>query len=351
MLATLLGTNTLYIAIVLLDPTRTWALTPAAALFGILPLAITLTHLRSDNHPLRWTLAGLYCALSIFLLIFQHRPGNGLSLAMNAVLFTVYFSCCLHFMYAYRRRTAGAFITIAGFLGWAGVFVVAPGLGTVLPKLQLESEVWNLPKYVVAVGMILLLLEEQIEHNKYLALHDELTGLPNRRLFHDRLANALERARRTGSQTALLLVDLNQFKQVNDTLGHHVGDQLLKRVGTIFSDRVRRSDTVARTGGDEFCIILDDPISRQGAERVGNSLIELLGEPLELGNETLHIGASIGVAVFPEDAIDAEGLCVAADRRMYDSKHKTSHPVVLSRPPVPALLPHNEEQARSQQAG
>jgi diguanylate cyclase (GGDEF)-like protein len=254
-------------------------------------------------------------------------------------------------MYAYRRRTAGAFITIAGFLGWAGVFVVAPGLGTVLPKLQLESEVWNLPKYVVAVGMILLLLEEQIEHNKYLALHDELTGLPNRRLFHDRLANALERARRTGSQTALLLVDLNQFKQVNDTLGHHVGDQLLKRVGTIFSDRVRRSDTVARTGGDEFCIILDDPISRQGAERVGNSLIELLGEPLELGNETLHIGASIGVAVFPEDAIDAEGLCVAADRRMYDSKHKTSHPVVLSRPPVPALLPHNEEQARSQQAG
>ena len=168
------------------------------------------------------------------------------------MLFTIYFGCCLHFWYAYRRATTGAFITIAGFLAWAAVFVVAPGMNIFLPNLRLESEVWNLPKYVVAVGMILLLLEDQIEHNKYLALHDELTGLPNRRLFQDRLASALERARRTGSQTALLLVDLDQFKQVNDALGHHAGDQLLERVGRVFSARVRRSDTVARTGGDEF---------------------------------------------------------------------------------------------------
>ena len=79
--------------------------------------------------------------------------------------------------------------------------------------------------------MILLLLEEQIEHNQYLALHDELTGLPNRRLFQDRLNSALERARRTGTKTALLLVDLDHFKQVNDTFGHHAGDRVLEHVG------------------------------------------------------------------------------------------------------------------------
>ena len=351
MLAALLGTNSLYIAVILADPTPFWALTVAAVLFGVLPAGIAFFYIKGDSHPLRWTLVGLYLALSIFLLAVQRRPDNGLSLALNGVLFTVYFGCSLHFLYAYRQRTAGAFVTIAGFIGWAAVFAIAPFLGTVLPNLHLENEVWNLPKYVVAVGMILLLLEEQIEHNKYLALHDELTGLPNRRLFQDRLSNALERARRTGSHTALLLVDLDHFKQVNDTLGHHVGDQLLKRVGVVFTDRVRRSDTVARTGGDEFSLILDDPISRSDAERVGMSLIDLLNEPFQMGDQTLRIGASIGIALFPEDAADAEGLCIAADLRMYDYKQRIGHGSDLARPPVSASPPRKEDESHSQQAG
>jgi len=192
------------------------------------------------------------------------------------------------------------------------------------PGFKLESEVWNLPKYIVAVGMILLLLEDQIEHNKHLALHDELTGLPNRRLFQDRLASALERARRTKAHTALLVVDLNDFKRVNDTLGHHVGDQLLQRVGSLFAGRVRRSDTVARTGGDEFSLILEEPTSRADAEFVGRSLGQLLREPLQLGNRLVQVGASIGVAIFPDDAQDMESLCIAADLRMYAVKHADS---------------------------
>ena len=351
MLAAVLGTNSLYIAIILMDPTPYWALTAVAVLFGVLPAGIGLISLREDSHPLRWTLVGLYLALSIFLLAIQRRPGNGLSLALNGVLFTVYLGCCLHFLYAYRKRTAGAFVTIAGFVGWAAVFAIAPCLGTVLPDLHVESEVWNLPKYVVAVGMILLLLEEQIEHNKYLALHDELTGLPNRRLFQDRLSSSLERARRTGSHTALLLVDLDHFKQVNDTLGHHVGDQLLKRVGAVFTDRVRRSDTVARTGGDEFSVILDDPISRLDAERVGASLIDMLGEPFVMGDQTLRIGASIGIALFPEDAADGEGPCIAADLRLYDFKHRVGHGGELPRPPASASPSRKEDESRSQHAG
>jgi diguanylate cyclase (GGDEF)-like protein len=351
MLTALLGTNTLYIAMIVVDPTPWWALTPVAALFGLLPLAIALFTLRNNNHRLRWTLVGLYCSLSIFLLAIQRRPGNGLNLALNAVLFSVYFGCCLHFYYAYRRRSAGAFITIAGFLAWSSVFLVAPGVSAFLPNVQLESEVWNLPKYVVAVGMILVLLEDQIEHNKYLALHDDLTGLPNRRLFQDRLSSALERARRTGSQTALLLIDLDQFKQVNDTLGHHVGDQLLKCVGQVFCERVRRSDTVARTGGDEFSVILDDPISREDAEHVGSSLVDLLRRPFNLGNQSLSVGASIGIAMFPEDAADAEGLCIAADLRMYDFKHRARHVAAHPRPPVSVPLPSADAQTQSTQAG
>jgi diguanylate cyclase (GGDEF)-like protein len=171
--------------------------------------------------------------------------------------------------------------------------------------------------------MILLLLESQIEHNKYLALHDELTGLPNRRLFQDRLAGALERAHRSGKQAALLLLDLDHFKQVNDTAGHHVGDLLLKHVGELFLGRVRRTDTVARTGGDEFSIVLEEPTSREDAERVGESLIQLLSQPFEFEGRAVRIGASVGIAVYPEDAFSAESLCIAADRRMYSDKNAT----------------------------
>jgi diguanylate cyclase (GGDEF)-like protein len=99
-----------------------------------------------------------------------------------------------------------------------------------------------------------------------------------------------------------------------------VGDLVLQRVATLFSSRVRRSDTVARTGGDEFSVILEEPTSRADAVRVGQSLIQLLNEPLELGEHTVRIGASVGVAVYPEDAQEKESLCIAADLRMYDAK-------------------------------
>jgi diguanylate cyclase (GGDEF)-like protein len=191
------------------------------------------------------------------------------------------------------------------------------------PSIPIESEVWNLPKYLVAIGMILLLLEDQIEHNKHLALHDHLTGLPNRRLYQDRLSNALERAKRSEAQAALLVIDLDRFKQVNDTLGHHVGDLVLQKVGAMFSSRVRRSDTVARTGGDEFSIILEEPTSRGDAIHVGKSLMQLLSEPLELGAHTVRVGASVGIAIYPEDAHEMEALCIAADLRMYDAKHES----------------------------
>jgi diguanylate cyclase (GGDEF)-like protein len=264
-------------------------------------------------------MALFYCALAGFLLAVQNRP-DGQELALNAVLFTIYFSCCIHFLCLYHRATTGAFVTIAGFLAWASVFVVGPLMAAFWPQVHIEGEVWNLPKYVVAVGMILILLENQIEDNKYLALHDELTGLPNRRLFQDRLTNALARARRNGEHAALLMVDLDQFKKVNDTRGHHVGDLLLKHVSAVFKSRIRRSDTVARTGGDEFCVILGEPTSRADAEDVASSLLHLLKEPMRLNDQTMKIGASIGIAVFPEDAQDAETIIIEADLRMYEDK-------------------------------
>jgi len=333
--------NTLYVGLAISKPELRWAFTPAAVLFGALPLIIALTSQRRVQHRLRWYVVTLYGGLSAFLLVLQSRPVFNLMIAVNAVLFTVYLGCCIHFYYAYRRGTAGAFITIAGFMAWASVFVVGPLMLTFWPQINVQSEVWNLPKYLVAVGMILLLLEDQIDHNKHLALHDHLTGIPNRRLYLDRLSSALQRARRAETSAAVLVIDLDRFKQVNDTLGHHMGDLVLQRVAAIFSSRVRRSDTVARTGGDEFSVILEEPTTFKDASRVGRALIKLLDAPLDLGDRTVQIGASVGVAIFPEDAQDSEALGIVADLRMYDAKHELEHErkEAVHSDPIPSSKP------------
>ena len=323
MLATLLSVTTLYLCLLVNDPSHGWALIAASVLIGIAPLGLAIIALPHFHHPLRWIIVGTYLALSIYLLTVQSRTEGGGDLALNGLLFAVYLGCCIHFWYFYRKATAGALITIVGFWVWSSVFIIGPLLDAYRPTLKVESEVWNLPKYLVAVGMILLLLEEQIEHNRFLALHDDLTGLPNRRLFTDRLTVAIGRARRLGSSISLLVVDLDRFKEVNDTMGHHAGDEVLKVVGHSFEGRVRRCDTVARTGGDEFSIILEDIAGREDAHRVARELLDLIARPLTIAERKVQIGASIGVAVFPHDAMDMQGLCIAADRRMYESKEET----------------------------
>lgn len=339
MLVALIASSTLCVW-ALLDGRSAWMIDASAGLLGISPLAITLVSARRLNHPLRWSLVTLYACVSVYLFIVQHKVPNGPDLGLNGLLCAVYLGCCTHFWYTYRRATTGAFITISGFLLWSLVFIAGPIHEIYFQAEHIESEVWNLPKYVVGIGMILLLLEEQIEYNKHLALHDVLTGLPNRRLFQDRLASAVERARRTGSQSALLVLDLDQFKNVNDTLGHHVGDLLLQRVASLFSGRVRKSDTVARTGGDEFSVILEGPTSHAEAVHVGRSLQHLLVEPLSLNSRSVKIGVSFGVAIYPDDAEDIEQLCIAADVRMYENKHRGTAVQVSSATTEP---PHRQD--------
>jgi diguanylate cyclase (GGDEF)-like protein len=346
MLAILFLTNTTYLSVLAINGSA-WQLNVAALLLGLGPLAVTLGALPRVSHPLRWVTVVVYVGLSIFLFFVQQRPGTGPDLALNAVLFTAYFDCGVHFWYTYRRATAGRFITVYGFFAWSSVFLFSPFKDAWFPNVIVESEVWNLPKYLVALGMILLLLEEQIEHNKHLALHDPLTGLPNRRLFQDRLGNTLERARRSGSQAALLVLDLDRFKDVNDTLGHHAGDLLLQRVAKIFSGRVRRSDTVARTGGDEFSVILEGPTNATEALHVGHLLQEMLREPVQLENRTVQIGASLGMAIFPDDARDMESLCIAADLRMYDNKRENA----ISEEHPPKATPPANGQAKPKAEG
>jgi len=313
-------TLSLYIALAAFPQTPGWAFDAASVLIAGGPLVVALTYRQYGQHALRWLTVALHFALGAELLVLRRQMGGDPGLGVNAILFVVYLGCCIYFWYSHQHSTTGSIITIGGMLVWAAVFVLGPVADTFFPHFKIESEVWNLPKYVVAIGMLLLLLEKQIQRSQYLALHDDLTTLANRRLFKDRLNNALERARRSGTSVALMQIDLDRFKAVNDTYGHHVGDQLLKHVAAMLTRRARRSDTVARTGGDEFSLILEEPSRREDAELVAESLMQMLSQPLVLADARIEMGASIGIAVYPEDATDPHALCVEADLRMYAVK-------------------------------
>jgi diguanylate cyclase (GGDEF)-like protein len=152
----------------------------------------------------------------------------------------------------------------------------------------------------------------------YLALYDPLTGAANRALFHDRLEQALARAARSGDAVAVLFLDLDRFKAVNDTLGHAGGDALLQEVARRIEGRVRRTDTVARLGGDEFAIILEGLSDAQNAARVARDVLKCLSEPLVLyGHETI-VSASLGIAVRPPS--EGTRLLMEADAAMYRAK-------------------------------
>lgn len=162
-------------------------------------------------------------------------------------------------------------------------------------------------------------LQDALAKNEHLASHDALTGMPNRRLLEDRLEQALARADRQHHKVAILVLDLDNFKEVNDTFGHRVGDLVLKSVVTRVIARLRASDTLARTGGDEFTVVAD-VADALGAQVLVSVLEPAFALPFEVEGELVTTGASIGVALYPDDGRGADDLRAAADKVMYVAK-------------------------------
>lgn len=312
---------TLYIVLATLPSVSPAIMVASAMLFALVPLALVVATPHAQRPVNRWITVSLNVALAGALLIWQFsRHGPDLMEVMP--LFVAYLACCLHFWFSNQRRTGGFVVTILGLLAWSLVFPVGLAFDVFLPDVKVDAEVWNLPKYLVAIGMILLLLETQLRRNQHLAHHDVLTGLPNRRLFQDRISGAIERARQRNIPTAILAIDLDGFKEVNDTLGHHAGDDALQQIAHLFHAYLRRVDTIARTGGDEFSVVLEGPITRGEAEDVASALKELVETPLSVAGHTMRIGASIGLAMFPDDGQTPEALTMRADAQMYAAKRE-----------------------------
>lgn len=165
-------------------------------------------------------------------------------------------------------------------------------------------------------------MEQQQQVLRQLADHDELTRLPNRSYFRDTLCSTIQKGLRSGQNTALLFLDLDKFKQINDTLGHNTGDKVLQEAARRFRNSLRSSDFLARLGGDEFTIIINPLDSSQSAATVASHLIEAMKEPMLIDHHELHLGSSIGISLFPQDGHDVSALMRNADLAMYQSKEQ-----------------------------
>ncbi len=165
-------------------------------------------------------------------------------------------------------------------------------------------------------------LEEQKDILRYQAYHDALTGLPNRILFNDRLEHGVERCDRKNSGLALFFIDLDHFKEINDSLGHAVGDEVLKLMAKRLSGLLRKEDTLARLGGDEFTVITEDLAQSHGALTLARRILEVLIEPITIKENRLNLSGSIGISLYPEDAQNAQDLLKFADIAMYKAKEE-----------------------------
>ncbi|WP_419805199.1 diguanylate cyclase domain-containing protein [Terriglobus sp.] len=323
---------------------------------------------------LRRPISFLLAAVAVWLPVAGAALARSPRLAVYLLLAGVYLLTAGTFFWTLPRRSSGKVAVVTGFVVWAACFATHPWVATAHPgSVTLASEVWNMQKFLITTGFLLVLFERQVESNEWLALHDQLTGLPNRRLFQDRIGNAIARAERDGTALILFALDLNNFKEVNDTLGHDAGDALLRNVTESLLRVVRRTDTLARTGGDEFTLLAADvktaraPRKERRWGRTGDQKLDGFAETVPDGNgtapsgdgngpqyerspvlhhalrieqdiraavdkpvlvqgsasaRTIEVSVSVGMAVYPADSTDASELARIADQRMYEDKRR-----------------------------
>ncbi|MFN2526087.1 MAG: putative bifunctional diguanylate cyclase/phosphodiesterase [Actinomycetota bacterium] len=232
----------------------------------------------------------------------------------------------------FQAMTRGALLALSPV-----VIVISQGVGLwLIPLVTLpigavfrSANVENLRLVNKLQGSLEQLVELN-DLNKHQALHDYLTNLPNRTLFQDRLRQAILQSQRDGQGATVMIIDLDRFKEINDTLGHHHGDMLLRQVGPRLHDVLRVSDTVARLGGDEFAVLLPNIGSAEAARRVAKKIQSALERPFRINAMSLDVEASIGITLYPEHGEDVEGLIRRADVAMYVAKDERTKIQVYS---------------------
>jgi diguanylate cyclase (GGDEF)-like protein len=300
-----------------------------AGLLGCFSLA-GISALELGHHGKRatygWTAIAVVTLIgaAIAVPVAQHDYSSSVRILVSSLYLI---AGCLYIR-KFPRFSLGVLIAACGLFSWGAALFLDSGTLPASARLDSSNGLLLIAKYLVAIGMIVTVLEEQIEEARgysqqllHQANHDGLTSLPNRVLLQDRLNQALARCRRSKNMMAVFSIDLDHFKQVNDSFGHRVGDLYLKEAAQRLASRVRDGDTLARTGGDEFTAVLENVRSPEDASNVARALLDTLQRPLLIDGSSHVASASIGVAIYPFDGNDSDALRRAADQAMIRAKH------------------------------
>ncbi|WP_089836369.1 GGDEF domain-containing protein [Granulicella pectinivorans] len=241
---------------------------------------------------------------------------------LTATLCAVFVSAAYLYYAGALRVTRGVPVAAAGFVGWGLSYPLAWGLAHLQTPIVVDPILLSLPQYCVAYGMILTLLEEHVGRTERLALADPLTGLANTRHFEDRFARALANTSLHGNPLACLVIDVDNFKTVNDTLGHPVGDELLKALSVRLAWHIGPRDTLARTGGDEFTAILVGEHDEHHLRFIAQAMMSAASVPLSVHGHAVPVTLSIGIAVATPETLNLAALRKAADDAMYQAKRR-----------------------------
>ena len=290
----------------------------ACALFFLPAMHMMVTPGRERKRPLilvKLTFAAFGAVMTPIAWTHQHLVADG--------SLTLLFLCSAYlYVISVPRITRGVVVAVAGLVAWTARYPITALLATYHPDIVIDPELLRFPQYMTAAGVLLTLMEEHIFRTERMAMHDPLTDLPNRRLFEERLIATMEDARIHKTTVACLVIDVDNFKAINDTLGHNAGDQLLRALSVRLSWHMSPRDILARTGGDEFTALLAGVNDEHHLRFIAGAMMSAASVPIIIDGEPVDVRISVGIALSPDDADDIDSLRRAADEAMYSAKRR-----------------------------
>jgi diguanylate cyclase len=293
-----------------------WVYYAALALF-FLPIAEVLRQKRRSRSLL--LLGGAFAVYPMGMVWAAVRFTDLVACGSIALLFI----CAAYFyLLSAQRYTRGVIAAVTGLATWGLMTPLVWTLKYLHPGIQIHRGLVELPQFLVVAGIMLTLLEEHVIRTERMAMHDPLTDLPNRRMFEERLIATMEEARQSRTTVACLVIDVDNFKTINDTLGHTAGDQLLRALAVRLSWHMSPRDILARTGGDEFTALLAGVSDEHHLRFIAGAMMSAGSVPIMLDGQAVDVRISIGIALSPDHAEDIDGLRRAADAAMYSAKRR-----------------------------